>query len=168
MRVPNPLERVPHPRHVFVFVARVGGMPDEPAIRAATPIVIAPVSTAREPSTTPSTPSPPKPKAGSPQQQSTREIQRFTPAVAKSGKEHTEGRRASTVPYSLIPVPRSLVPVSSISRTTRAFNGLHGLPAHTIHTGMDRVTSDRAPITAPSPMVTPGEIRQPEATQACD
>jgi hypothetical protein len=46
--------------------------------------------------------------------------------------------------------------------------GLQGLPAQTIHAGMDFVTSDRAPITVPSPIVTPGETRQPEATHACE
>ncbi len=56
----------------------------------------------------------------------------------------------------------------SVARTTRSFSGLQGLPAHTIHAGIDFVTRDRAPITAPSPIVTPGEIRHPDAIQACD
>ena len=37
-----------------------------------------------------------------------------------------------------------------------SFNGLHGLPAQTIHDGISLTTTDLAPTTAPSCIVTPG------------
>ncbi len=52
-----------------------------------------------------------------------------------------------------------------MGRTRRGLIGLQGVPAQTIQAGMDFVTMERAPITAPSPMMTPGASRQPEAIQ---
>lgn len=55
-----------------------------------------------------------------------------------------------------------------IGRTMRGLSGLQGVPAQTVQAGMERVTTERAPMTAPSPMLTPGPSRQPEAIQLCE
>jgi hypothetical protein len=52
------------------------------------------------------------------------------------------------------------------SRITLFLRGLQGWPAHTIQAGMSLVTTEHAPITAPSLMVTPGCIKQLLVTQA--
>ena len=43
--------------------------------------------------------------------------------------------------------------------------GWQGFPAQTIHGGMSRVTTARAPMTVPLPIVTPGPMNAPAATQ---
>src|ERR1700730_1173714 len=49
--------------------------------------------------------------------------------------------------------------------TTRAFRTLHGLPAHTDHSGRSWVTTERAPTTVPRPILTPGAINTSAAIQ---
>ena len=44
--------------------------------------------------------------------------------------------------------------------------GLQGWPAQTVHAGTSLVTTDRAPITAPSPIVIPGWTKHSAANQA--
>jgi hypothetical protein len=47
----------------------------------------------------------------------------------------------------------------------RLRSGLHGVPTHTIASGMSLTTLLRAPTTAPSPMLTPGPTKTSPPTQ---
>ena len=48
----------------------------------------------------------------------------------------------------------------------RGFIGLAGLPLHTIQAGWERMATARAPITAPSPICTPGPTKASVQIQA--
>jgi hypothetical protein len=48
----------------------------------------------------------------------------------------------------------------------RGLSGRHGFPAHTIQAGWSRVTTARAPITAPVPIETPGDKKASAQIQA--
>jgi hypothetical protein len=51
---------------------------------------------------------------------------------------------------------------------TRGLSARQGFPAQTIQGGIGLVTTEHAPITAPSPMMTPGPRNASAATHACE